>query len=97
MTKDTNLRMKAKALGVTAQDYTSDKVESVDTLYSGKRTVENMPSEAIDAFYSESHEVARENLPLVVEPKANENFILRNGSKSVPAAPWESLRFFEKT
>ena len=43
VTKDTNLRMKAKALGVTAQDYTSDKVESVDTLYSGKRVVENMP------------------------------------------------------
>ena len=36
VTKDTNLRMKAKALGVTAQDYTSDKVESVDTLYSGQ-------------------------------------------------------------
>ncbi len=86
VTKDTNLRLKAKALGVTAQDYTSDKVESVDTLYSGKRTVENMPSEAIDAFYNESHEVAREKLPLVVEPKANENFILRNGSKSVLVA-----------
>ena len=69
VTKDTNLRMKAKALGVTAQDYTSDKVESVDTLYSGKRVVENMPSEAIDAFYNESHEVARENLPLVAEPQ----------------------------
>ncbi|MEI8374980.1 MAG: PhoH family protein [Planctomycetota bacterium] len=85
VTKDTNLRMKAKALGVTAQDYTSDKVESVDTLYSGKRVVENMSSEAIDAFYVGSHEVACTEMPLVVEPKANENFILRNGSKSVLA------------
>jgi len=86
VTKDTNLRMKAKALGLTAQDYTSDKVESVDTLYSGKRIVENMPSEAIDLFYNDHREVARESLPLVVEPKANENFILRNGSKSVLVA-----------
>ena len=96
VTKDTNLRMKAKALGVTAQDYTSDKVESVDTLYSGKRIVENMPSEAIDAFYNESHEVARENLPLVAEPKANENFILRNGSKSVLVAYRPASRAFVK-
>ena len=96
VTKDTNLRMKAKALGVTAQDYTSDKVESADTLYSGKRVVENMPSEAIDAFYGESHEVARENLPLVAEPKANENFILRNGSKSVLVAYRPASRVFVK-
>jgi len=82
VTKDTNLRLKAKALGVTAQDYTSDKVESVDTLYSGKRVVENMPSETIDAFYTE-REVAREKLPELDDPKSNENFILRNGSKSV--------------
>jgi PhoH-like ATPase len=86
VTKDTNLRMKAKALGVTAQDYTSDKVESVDTLYSGKRVVEGMPSEAIDAFYNESHEVARANLPWVSDPVANESFVLRNGSKSVLVA-----------
>ncbi len=96
VTKDTNLRMKAKALGVTAQDYTSDKVESVDTLYSGKRVVENMASEAIDAFYNDSHEVARENLPMVAEPKANENFILRNGSKSVLVAYRPASRAFVK-
>ncbi len=35
VTKDTNLRMKAKSLGVTAQDYTSDKVESFEKLYTG--------------------------------------------------------------
>jgi PhoH-like ATPase len=85
VSKDTNLRMKAKAVGVPAQDYTSDKLESVDTLYHGKRTIENMPSEAIDAFYNETHEVPQQDLPLVKEPKANENFVLRNGSKSVLA------------
>ncbi len=83
VTKDTNLRLKAKALGVLAQDYTSDKVESVDTLYSGHRTVEGMSSESIDAFYHDSHEVARDKLTAVTDPVANENFVLRNGSKSV--------------
>ncbi|MFO0999938.1 MAG: PIN domain-containing protein [Planctomycetaceae bacterium] len=37
VTKDTNLRMKAKSLGLTAQDYSTDKVESMDKLYTGKR------------------------------------------------------------
>ena len=37
VTKDTNLRMKAKSFGLTAQDYSTDKVESMDKLYTGKR------------------------------------------------------------
>ena len=44
VTKDTNLRMKAKSLGLRSEDYESDKVESFDTLYKGKRTVEGMSS-----------------------------------------------------
>ena len=44
-----------------------------------------MPSDSIDLFYSEAHDVARDRLPAVVDPLANENFILRNGSKSVLA------------
>lgn len=85
VSKDTNLRMKAKALGVPAQDYFSDKVESVDTLYPGKRIVEGMPSELIDAFYVDHGEVPRESIATAHPPIANENFILRNGSKSVLA------------
>jgi PhoH-like ATPase len=82
VSKDTNLRMKAKSLGLPAQDYTNDKVESVETLYPGKRVVEGMPSELIDAFYADGGEVSRDAVPEIVEPLANESFILRNGSKS---------------
>ena len=32
VTKDTNLRMKAKSLGLTAQDYSTDKVEIMDKI-----------------------------------------------------------------
>jgi PhoH-like ATPase len=96
VSKDTNLRMKAKALGVTAQDYISDKVESVDTLYSGRRVIEGMASETIDAFYADGHDVARDMLPAVVDPLANENFILRNGSKSVLAAYRPATQSFVK-
>jgi PhoH-like ATPase len=86
VSKDTNLRMKAKALGLAAQDYNSDKVESFDKLYTGKRLVPDMPSEFVDLFYmSEGGRVPADALPEIDRPVPNENFILRNGSKSVLA------------
>lgn len=83
VSKDVNLRLKARALGVVAQDYTRDKVEAVEELYTGRRTIENMRTEQIDAFYAGP--VAREEVPEVRDPVANEAFVLRNGSKSVLA------------
>jgi PhoH-like ATPase len=84
ITKDTNLRMKAKALGLVAQDYESDKIESFEKLYTGKRTVGDMPSDLVDAFYHDEGRVEAALLD-VPAPIANENFILRNHSKSVLA------------
>ncbi len=85
VSKDTNLRMKAKSLGLVAQDYTSDKVERVDRLYTGKRTIEDVPAEVIGAFYANGGLVPASALPFISDPKPNENFILKNGSKSALA------------
>lgn len=85
VTKDTNLRMKAKALGLVAQDYTTDKVESFDKLYSGMRMIENIPGEKIDGFFANGGELPAEEIEQLAAPLANESFILRNGSKSVLA------------
>lgn len=49
VTKDINMRLKAEALGLQAQDYTSDKV-NLDELYTGVAELEIEP-EKIDAFY----------------------------------------------
>ena len=95
VSKDTNLRMKAKSLGLKAQDYTSDKVESFDKLYTGKRVVEGIESETIDRFYAEGSVPAGE-FAQVAEPLANENFILRNGSKSALATYRPSARAFTR-
>ena len=85
VTKDTNLRMKAKSFGLTAQDYSSDKVESFDKIYTGKRLIGDLPSEVVNQFYVNGGHVPAADLPCVSQPMANENFILRNGSKSVLA------------
>ena len=49
VTKDTNLRIKADALGITAMDYESDKVEFSE-LYEGISRI-NVSREQIDSFY----------------------------------------------
>jgi PhoH-like ATPase len=85
VSKDTNLRMKAKSLGIRAQDYTSDKVKGSDGLYTGRRTVEGIQSEVIDSFYARGGVVPAAELVLAEPPRANENFVLRNGTKSALA------------
>jgi PhoH-like ATPase len=82
VTKDTNLRMKAKAIGLYAQDYTSDKVESFEKLYTGKRLLV-ASDEVIDHIYESGEQTPVAQVPIIDQPVANENFILRNGSKSV--------------
>ena len=85
VSKDTNLRMKAKSLGLPAQDYTSDKVESFDKLYTGKRVIDGAPADAIARFYADSGVVPAAEMGFIEHPRAHENFILRDGSRSVLA------------
>ncbi len=85
VSKDVNLRLKARSLGLTSEGYTADQVENVDRLYTGKRFVPDMPTETIDSFYDGAGFVDRDRLPNIEEPIANENFVLRNGSKSALA------------
>ncbi len=85
VTKDTNLRMKAKAMGILAQDYTTDKIESVDKIYTGRRLIEDISSKSIDTLFKKPFEIKSGELPEVKAPIPNENFILRNGTKSALA------------
>ncbi|HJV37341.1 MAG TPA: PhoH family protein [Geothrix sp.] len=49
VTKDTNLRIKADAIGILAEDYTTDRVE-MDELYSGHKSWEVDPAQ-VDLLY----------------------------------------------
>lgn len=85
VSKDTNLRMKAKSLGVRAQDYATDKVEGLDKLYTGKRIVENVTDELISLLHAQNGQLPVALAPPIASPIANENFVLRNCSKSALA------------
>ncbi|MBI5592671.1 MAG: PhoH family protein [Deltaproteobacteria bacterium] len=83
VTKDVNLRIKAKSVGLVAQDYKSDQIKDITTLYTGKRLVENIPGMVLQKLYEPPFELEPSDLSLEKEPVANEYFILRNGNKSV--------------
>jgi PhoH-like ATPase len=87
VTKDVNLRMKAKALGILAEDYTTDRIGSIEELYSGKQVIEDFDDDKIIELFQPPFEVPAEPLleRLNGEALPNKYFILRNGNRSVLA------------
>ena len=82
VSKDVNMRLKARSLGLNAQDYYNDKIASLEDLYKGIRLIENFDSDVIDQLYKAPFEVSAAETDLS-DAVANEYFILRNGGKSV--------------
>lgn len=102
VTKDVNLRMKAKALGINAEDYTTDRVKSIEELYSGKGIVENFDDDALVKLFQPPYEVSAAKLlkRLNGEALPNKYYILRNQNRSVLAnldQNKELLRKIDKT
>ena len=84
ISKDTNMRLKARSLGITAEDYTTDKIMDLDSVYTGSRLVEDAPGAAIETLIN-AGQIDLTAFPSITKPKANENFIIRNGTKSALA------------
>jgi PhoH-like ATPase len=83
VTKDVNLRMKAKSVGLLAEDYTTDHVKNIGRLYTGCRRLEEVDVELIEALHREPEGVPVETLSGHGALLANEFLILRNSRKSV--------------
>lgn len=86
VSKDVNLRMKAKALGIPAEDYTTDRVTNVEELYSGKSIVENFDDNILQELYA-ANEVTTKKFTRKIKDEIvpNKYFILRNTSRSALA------------
>ncbi len=85
ISKDINLRMKALAVGLAAEDYITDRIDCPDDLYSGSALIEGVSEEAISALYEQPYSIEPEKVFLEEEPVANQFYILRNGSRSALA------------
>ncbi len=81
VTKDINLRIKAKALDIPSEDFETGKIKDLDSLYSGKSLVENVNPEVIDRLYKEG--ICDPSDLGIVDPIPNHYFIIRNDSSSV--------------
>jgi PhoH-like ATPase len=85
VTKDVNLRMKAKAVGLMAQDYKNDHVEDIQQLYTGTRVEEQVDPELISKLYTPPYEFPSADLTITPELLPNEFLILRGERKSALA------------
>jgi PhoH-like ATPase len=81
VSKDINLRMKAKSIGIQAADYETGKIQNIDELYKGKTLIEGVRDKLIEEIYREEF-IGAEEVQFQSDPFPNEYFILRNNKKS---------------
>ncbi len=81
VSKDINLRLKAKALNIEAEDFETGKIDKESALYQGKNIIENVDSDAINKLYKQGQ---MEDLAcLNGNATPNGFYILKNGKSSI--------------
>ncbi|AHM61991.1 PhoH family protein [Flammeovirgaceae bacterium 311] len=85
VSKDINLRLKAKSLGLPAEDYETGKIKNVNTLFTGRTELDKVSPEIIDKFYEKGGGCHREEIWGKDKPLANSYHILKSPKNSVLA------------
>ncbi len=84
VTKDVNLRMKAKSLQVDSEDYKTDKVTDISFLDLAVREYKDFDDNLIAKLYEEGH-LTVEEMGIDPQPFANEFFIIKSSKSSILA------------
>ncbi len=82
ITKDINLRMKAKSLGIMAQDYHNDMVQNIEDIYESVKSNDVPDHNVISEMYESMEGVPVKRFGLTKPPMAHQYFIFRNESRS---------------
>ncbi len=85
VTKDINLRMKARSLGIPVEDYINDKVIDIDIFGRGELVLEGMNPDLIDKIYAQPAGVGIDEFSFENPLVPNESFILKSERNSVLA------------
>lgn len=85
VSKDVNLRMKAKSIGLDVQDYKTDKVQNVDIFDKAQEVFEDIDPDLVDRLYSEAYGIPLAECKLPKEVAANECFMLKSCRSTVMA------------
>ncbi|GJM62024.1 MULTISPECIES: PhoH family protein [Persicobacter] len=83
VTKDVNLRLKAKALSLKAEDYRTGKVTDVADLDKSTKTIDGVDKECIERLY----DIGFSDVPEAIQERMSLNgyYILKNSEQSVMA------------
>lgn len=76
VSKDINLRLKAKSLNLQAEDYETGKIKNIESLYTGTTVIDSVVPEVIDNLYS--HGFCAVSEIGVDKPYPNHYFILKS-------------------
>lgn len=80
VSKDINLRLKAKSLNIAAEDYETGKVHNIDAIHRGNETREGIEVSAINSIYKDG---SCEPKSVGLKPsQSNSYYILKNNKKS---------------
>jgi PhoH-like ATPase len=100
VTKDVNLRLRARSIGLKTENYNSKFVESLSDMYTGLQVLEHVSPQVFDALYKKPFEVPMSVLEMDTTFYTNENLILKNGSNSALAVydgPRQFVRLIQPT
>lgn len=84
VTKDINLRLKAKSVDIHAEDYETGKIKNVSTLHTGKVVLDNVDTELINQLHKDGR-VDAKSIFEKKKPGHNNYFILKSSTNSVLA------------
>ena len=85
VSKDINLRMKARSLGLVAEDYINDKVVDVDLFDRSETAIEGVNPDLIDKMYIQPEGVDLDEFEFNIKFDPNQCFILTSERNSVLA------------
>lgn len=100
VTKDVNLRLRARSIGLKTENYNSKFVENLSDMYTGLQVLEHVSPQVFDALYKKPFEVPMSVLEMDTTFYTNENLILKNGSNSALAVydgPRQFVRLIQPT
>jgi PhoH-like ATPase len=85
VSKDINLRMKARSLGMLAEDYITDKVTNIDIFDQGEMVIEGINPDLIDKIYAQPAGVDMDEFAFEAQIDPNQCFVLKSERNSVLA------------
>ena len=85
VSKDINLRMKARSIGIVCEDYINDKVVNVDIFEKSNEVFENINPALIDRIYSSKEGIDISEFDFKALLRPNECFIMKSDRSSVLA------------